>query len=217
MIPQIDSYAYAKSIMAQFRTSRLFDVIFVLLLGLFVWWAALHRVAISDWMFFWHYQPTPQTIRIADQAGLSPAGRRLLYRTDPQFVSQTTVVAHCDIERLGCLDEHGQVFILDAPGQSDQATVTAAHEMLHLAYRRLSAAQKAELAPLIDQAIDLNTSPVLQDELRDQTNPEDRRDEAHSLLGTEYSRLPPALEEYYTTYFTDRSKVVAAETATDQP
>jgi hypothetical protein len=53
----------------------------------------------------------------------------------------------------------------------------------------------------------------LTDELKDETSPEDRRDEAHSLLGTEYEDLPTELEQYYSQYFSDRSKVVAAEAA----
>jgi hypothetical protein len=126
------------------------------------------------------------------------------------------VEAQCDVERLGCITSKGRVFILDAPDQHDQAVVTAAHEMLHLAYRRLSQTQKDELAPLLDQAIAAHLSDGLADELRSETTPADRRDEAHSLLGTEYKDLPVGLEQYYKQYFTDRSKVLAAEIASEQ-
>jgi hypothetical protein len=201
--------------MAQFRTSRTFDLVFLLAVAAFVWWAAIHRVALGDWVYFLRYDPSPETRQIAGHAGLSPLGQRLLFRTDPQFVSQQAITAACDIERLGCIDSKGRVFILDDPKQPDQAVVTAAHEMLHLAYRRLPQARKDELAPLIDQAIALNL-PGINDELSNETTAADRRDEAHSLLGTEYKDLPSALEQYYAQYFTDRSKVVAAEAASEK-
>lgn len=195
--------------MAQLRTSRTFDVILVLALVAVVWWAAGHRAAVGDWVYFLNYHPTPEVTQVAEEAHLSLAGRQLLYRTNPQFADKATVAAACDIERLGCIDEQGRVFILDTPGQHDQAVVTAAHEMLHLAYRRLSPAKQAELAPLIDAAMAQNTGPDLAYELRSETTPEGRRDEAHSLLGTEFRDLPPALEQYYAQYFTDRVAVLA--------
>lgn len=202
--------------MAQFRTSRLFDVIFLLVLGGLLWWAVIHRVAIGDWLYFRTYEPTARATEVADSAGLTPLGRQLYFRTNPQFASEAVVAAECDVEELGCLNERGQAYILDDPRKPTQAVVTGAHEMLHLGYRRLSSERKAELAPLIDQALAMNTSPTLTDELRHETNAEDRRDEAHSLLGTEYQLLPAELETYYATYFVDRSKVVAAEAASER-
>jgi hypothetical protein len=196
--------------MAQFRTSKTFDVILVLLLGGFIWWAAVNRVAVGDWVYFLSYQPDAKTVQIADSAGLSELGRKLLYRSHPEFADKDTVTAACDIERLGCIDPKGHIFILDDPTKPAQTTVTAAHEMLHLAYRRLSAAQKADLAPLLDEAIATNGPLGLTDELADLTTADDRRDEAHSLLGTEYHHLPSALETYYTTYFTNRSQILSA-------
>jgi hypothetical protein len=199
------------ALMAQFRTSRKFDVVFLLALAALLWLAIANRVAVGDWVYFLHYQPSAQTVKVADEAALSPLGRHLFYRTDPQFASLAEVNAACDVERLGCLTSHGTGYILDDPSQPDQTVVTAAHEMLHLAYRRLPSHEKDRLAPLIDQAIAANSVNGLADELSHETTAEDRRDEAHSLLGTEYSNLPDDLEAYYQQYFTDRAKVVAAE------
>jgi hypothetical protein len=195
--------------MAAFRTSRTFDVIFLSVLGLVVWWSVVNRVAIGDTLFFLRFEPPAQTVQTASAAGLNDAGRRLLYRTDPVFTGQAEIDKECDTERLGCLSSKGQAFILDDPAKPSQAIVTAAHEMLHLAYRRLSAAKKAELAPILDQAITQNALEI-NPELQSSTTDEDRRDEAHSLLGTEYRELPAALETYYDAYFSDRAKVVDA-------
>jgi hypothetical protein len=194
----------------QRRTSRTFDIILLASLGGLLWWAAANRIAIGDWVYFLTYNATEKTQQVATDAGLSDAGRRLFYRTNPAFVSKNEIESACDIERLGCIDEDGRVYILDEPDKHPQAVVTAAHEMLHLVYRRLSNERKEKLAPLIDQAITMNIAGI-QDELKNELNDDDRRDEAHSLLGTEYQDLPSELETYYKQYFADRSKVVAAE------
>lgn len=201
--------------MGQFRTSRRFDIIFLIVLSGLVWIAFVNRIAIGDWIYFLGYQPDARTAQTATDAGLSDQGRRLLYRTNPQYASKDTITAECDLERLACITAKGQVFILDDPSKPTQTVVSAAHETLHLAYRRLSETKKQELAPLLDQAIELNNTAI-SSELVGQTTPDDRRDEAHSLLGTEYANLPTKLETYYQTYFNDRSKVVALEAASAQ-
>lgn len=195
--------------MATFRTTRTFDILFLLAVTGLLILAFINRQYLGDKIFFLSYEPSAKTVQLAIVAGLSDTGRTLLYRTNPQFASRAAIIKECDIERLGCLSREGQTFILDDPAKPAQTIVTGAHEMLHLAYRRLTQSQKAELTPLLDQAIaahalDINT------ELRSETTPEDRRDEAHSLLGTEYKDLSPELEKYYSIYFTDRSKVLAA-------
>lgn len=199
--------------MATYRTNRVFDVFFLLTLAGFIWWAYINRVAITDQVFFWNYQPSTKTTQIATAAGLSPAGRRLLYRTDPQFTNLAEIKSQCDIERLGCINQRGQTFILDDPSKPSVTIVTAAHEMLHLVYRRLPQDKKEELAPLLDQAIAQNSILGIELELKFDTSPEDRHDEAHSLLGTEYKNLPAELETYYAHYFSERTKVVAAQSA----
>jgi hypothetical protein len=205
--------SYTLKHMGQIRTSRTFDVMFLLVLVGLLLWAAANRVAVGDWVYFLSYHPDAQVTQIADEAGLSQDGRRLFYRTNPTFADLATIQKACDIERLGCIDSKGRSYILDSPGKHDQAIVTATHEMLHLAYRRLSDQQKADIAGLIDQGVAQNAANGINDELADEKTADDRRDEAHSLLGTEYKEVPTDLELYYSKYFTDRSKVLAANAA----
>lgn len=195
--------------MTAYRTSRTFDTLLLVTLGSALLFGALHRTQLSDELYFLSHHPSSKSVIIADAAGLSPIGAALLYRTDPQYVSQVALDAACDVERLGCLNSHNQIFVLDDPDKPNQTVVTAAHEMLHLAYQRLSQSEKNGLAPLLDQAIAQNSGQI-SDELRSTTTLEDRRDEAHSLLGTEYKNISPKLESHYGLYFADRQKVVAS-------
>jgi hypothetical protein len=194
----------------QFRTSRKFDVVFLFAVAAGLWWCTLNRVAIGDWIYFLNFQPTAEMIRMASDASLTAEGRTLLYRTDPQFTSHAVVIAHCDDESLGCLTSSGQVYIWDDPTNPKQTIVVAAHEMLHLAYRRLPSSQKSALTPLLNQAIAENAILGINGDLEQEDTPDGRLDEAHSRLGTQYQKLPSALESYYRKYFTDRTKVLAA-------
>jgi hypothetical protein len=197
----------------QFRTTRTFDAVFLIVIAAALLWSTVHRVEIGDWIFFINFHPSAETTQIASDAGLSPEGRRLFYRTNPVFTTRADVTAHCDIESLGCITTGGQVFILDDPGNHTQTVVVAAHEMLHLAYRRLSPQQKDDLEPLLSEGISRNAILGIGDELAQEDTPDGRLDEAHSRLGTEYKDIPPALESYYRTYFTNRNKVLADASA----
>lgn len=194
------------------RTSRVFDVFLVGFLIAGVLAARQYRTEIGDWWFLRSYQPSVKVVEVASRAGFNDHGTKLFYRADPEFVDKATIANRCDIENLACLTSAGAIVILDEPGKADQTTVSAAHEVLHLAYRRLGDEDKAMLAPLLDEAYDqLRATTDLVEEVANQPTVEDRRDELHSLLGSEYAPLPQALEDYYRRYFSDRSKVVAAE------
>lgn len=199
--------------MSQLRTSRTFDVLFVGSLLVLLGWGYINRIAVTDWLYFASYHPSSQIQTLATQAGLNDTGRRLLYRANPTLAGQSTIDQVCDQERLGCLTEKGDVYILDDPTDPEQTVVTAAHEMLHLAYRRLDAATKQRANALLIDALNRHPDPKLTDELADLPSQDEKLDEAHSILGTEYQSLDPALEAYYDTYFRDRTTVVAAEAA----
>jgi hypothetical protein len=197
------------------RTSRAFDVIFIALLGLVLALSYFNRISIGDFVFFARHHPSARVVTLADDAGLSDTGRHLFYRGDPQIVPDAAqLAAACDAEDLGCITPQGQIFILDAPSQHSAAIVTATHEMLHLAYRRLDKSQKADVDAMIERVINQLDNDDLRAEL-DAYSPADRIDEAHSIIGSEYAATPE-LEDYYKQYFSDRSKVLAAETEAER-
>ena len=52
-----------------FAPAALFDAIFLVVMAGVVWWAAVNRVPIGDWVFFLHYQPGPDVSTISQDAG----------------------------------------------------------------------------------------------------------------------------------------------------
>lgn len=91
--------------------------------------------------------------------------------------------------------------------------VTAAHEMLHAAYDRLSDSQRQKVdALLLTEADKLKSDPTFSARIAVYAKlPKDQYvNELHSVIGTEVADPGSALEQYYTTYFADRTQVICA-------
>lgn len=90
--------------------------------------------------------------------------------------------------------------------------VTAAHEMLHAAYARLSLSERNQVNAMLKDYYDHTlTDQRVKDtvEAYKQSEPTELYNEMHSVFGTEVSGLPTKLEAYYSQYFTNRSKVTS--------
>jgi chromosome segregation ATPase len=96
--------------------------------------------------------------------------------------------------------------------------VSAAHEMLHGAYERLSRPERKKIDAAIEQAYAGIDDPQLTDLVASYeiTEPGERLNELHSILATREKTLPPVLERYYRRYFTNRHRIVAAFQSYDQ-
>lgn len=195
--------------------SRTLDVIFLAIVAGAVVWVTQNRVEVRDWLFLRNYQPSPQIAQLATDADMNDAGRRLFYRGDPQIVDHEAIKQACGVDIIGCTDENDHIFILapDKPRDQQEIIVTAAHEMLHMAYRRLNKASLEAVDPLIQQGAENFGGGDLAKEAARLTDTDQLLDEEHSLLGTEYSPLSPQLESYYSRYFSSRQKVLAAYAA----
>ncbi len=179
----------------------------VLLAGL----AALRNAdRIGDWWHFLRYEPPADVVRLRDEMRLSPEGEKLFYRFSPRFASREEIAKPCARPGLGCV-AGTSIYILeeDSDAARLRSVVTAAHEMLHVAYSRLTPAEKTELRHALNEQIQLlQKHPVL---LRfSNFRGEEYYDEAHAYIGTEVRRLTDRLEAHYRRYFTDRGRIVDA-------
>jgi hypothetical protein len=197
----------------RFKTSRTFDALFLLAIALGTWQIYVHRIAVDDWLFFLSYKPSPQIVTLANRVDFTAEGRYLFYRGNPEIVTdQSTVNSLCGPDDAGCLTTSGRIVIYDPTGDTQNDIVTAAHETLHLAYRRYNASTRASVDDLVSNAlVQLAYNSNLQTELSGDTG-DDRLDEAHSYIGTEYAPIPADLENHYKTYFKNRALIVAAYT-----
>lgn len=112
---------------------------------------------------------------------------------------------------LGCYTNQ-RIYIFNVSDERlDGANqVTAAHELLHAVYERLSSSQRSRINTLLDKQLGSINDQDLQATLN-QYKQADRAtflNEAHSIIGTELRDIEPELREHYDKYFTDRAKVV---------
>ena len=177
------------------------------------------RDAIIDWLALRDYTPSSAISQLADDATMTSKGRNFFYVNDPQIEDRAAFNQDCNSQRekaliLGCYHGNRQgiyLFKVDTSELKGVEQVTAAHEMLHQAYDRLSSTQRAHINQLLEsyREHDLRDEQIKEQiAAYEKSEPNDVINELHSLFGTEVGNLPPELEDYYKQYFTDRAKIV---------
>jgi hypothetical protein len=158
-------------------------------------------------------EPIPDDVAaIAAATGMSREGELIYRASTPVIEDDDRFNQHCAIEGgavLGCYF-NGKVYVYAVTDERLAGTVevTAAHEMLHAAYERLSPEERERIDALIEEAIAAipDDDPVFGDlELYAAAQ---LPDEWHSRIGTEFADLSPELEAHFARYFHDRGKVV---------
>lgn len=178
--------------------------------------AWLERQNLYDAWRLHDYQAPTSVVQLADETTMNPATRRVFYVQHPELDDRSTFSGHCGGNEqtivLGCYIAFKGIYIFDVqdPRLNGVKEVTAAHELLHAEYDRLSASDKQYVDTLITQAYATVTDQRIKDTIAAYRKAgADTTNELHSILGTEVRNLPPALESYYTRYFTDRERIVS--------
>jgi hypothetical protein len=182
--------------------------------------AVLNQQNIYDWYRLRGYSAPAPISQLAQQSAFSSQATKVFYVNRPQLQQKTTFIASCPSSVreqtivLGCY--HGNqrgIFLLDVTDQrlNGVEQVTAAHEMLHAAYDRLSNSERAKIDGMLQQYYktglkDERIKSTI--EAYKKTEPNDLVNEMHSIFATEIPQLPADLEAYYKQYFTDRKQVV---------
>ena len=181
----------------------------------FVWF---NKQYLTDQVAAWNYQPSSQMSTIKNDLSLTGKGSLYFDASQPVIESAKDFNTHCNQQQesrnpiLGCYVNY-RIYVYDVTNAklSGIEQTTAAHELLHAAYSRLSASQKDKLKPLLLEAYKAVKTPELEDRIDyyHQNEPGEEMNELHSILGSEFADLGPKLDEYYQQYFKNRSAVVA--------
>lgn len=182
-------------------------------------WLAFNRQTALDHLRVWQYQPTSDIERLATRAHLSERGRFQFFVTHPRLESSAEFNSECRRSEkgspvLGCYkqgEDTIHIYNVTDPELDGIKEVTAAHEMLHAAYARLSQEEKQRLGRLLDAAYERVKDTKLEERMSyyERAQPGSQHNELHSILGTEYTDLGPELEAHYAIFFRDRSHIVA--------
>jgi hypothetical protein len=200
------------------RLTALFILlVWLVILGI----AAANRTSIYDWWSLRNYQAPSTVAGLATQDTMTSYARKIFYVNHPDIEDKAAFGTKCPNNGgeqtivLGCYhSDQAGIFLLSVndPRLAGVEEVTAAHEMLHAAYDRLSRGERNSVDAMLmdyythdlrDQRV-LNTIAAYK-----KTEPNDVVNEMHSIFGSEVASLPPSLEQYYQHYFTNRAAVAA--------
>lgn len=173
-----------------------------------------------DWLRLHNYQPPAAISALAANDTMNNYSTKVFYVNHPALQGKTDFSSTCPSSKkeqtivLGCYHSNQQgislLSVTDVRLHGIEQ-VTAAHEMLHAAYDRLSSKDRAYVNQLLQ---DYYTHDLADTRIRStidaykKTEPTQVVNEMHSIFGTEVSVLPAALEAYYRRYFDNRAKVV---------
>lgn len=195
---------------------RLVSYSFTFVLLALLAFAWLQRNAFYDAWRLRNYTPSPEIVAIADKTTMNDPARRLFYVYHPSLDDRATFNTHCTNSEqtivLGCYVQHQGIYLYDVEDErlNGVVEVTAAHELLHAAYDRLSSKDRTRIDALTDQVAQSITDERLKSTIESyrSKDPSVVPNELHSILATEVRTLPTELEEYYKRYFTNRAAII---------
>lgn len=177
----------------------------------------LFRQDIVDAYWVWQYKPTAVVMSIRDDLDLTPAGEYLFNASRPELQQASTFNDSCGQKSetnnpiLGCYVRQS-IYVYDVTNKklSGIEETTAAHELLHAVYERMSPSEQEQIDALVMQAYQKVKTPELEKRMAyyQKSEPGEEANELHSILGTEFSNLGGKLEAHYGTYFKTRKNVL---------
>jgi hypothetical protein len=180
-----------------------------------------NRQFVIDQISVWQYHPNSQVAALVDRTTMNKDGKFYFYASHPALEETQNFNKKCDRKEestaiLGCYTGRF-IYIYNVTDTKLDGIreVTAAHEMLHAVYDRLSADEQTRLNVLLDaEYAKLKIDKKLAERMAfyARTEPGERENELHSVIGTEIAAISPELESHYKRYFTDRAQVVALHT-----
>ncbi|HEX5744123.1 MAG TPA: hypothetical protein VFX84_01590 [Candidatus Saccharimonadales bacterium] len=182
--------------------------------------AMANRQDIYDWIRLRGYDPPPAVVKLADQDGMKDYTRHLFYLNRPQILSTVTAFRQSCTQSentivLGCYhpgDDGIYIYDVQDPELAGVEQVTAAHEVLHAIYERLSDSERSSLDKQLEDFYEHGLKDQrVRDEIKlyQKNEPGEVVNEMSCIFGTEVAELPDGLEAYYSRYFEDRSAIVA--------
>lgn len=187
-----------------------------LLLGITVT-AWVQRDALFDAWRLRDYTAPAEVSKLADVTTMTDDSRRLFYVYRPAILDdKATFSTHCTATEqtivLGCYIQRDGIYLYNVSDERLRGVVevTAAHELLHAEYDRMSRSERQRVDELTAQVAKNLNDDRLKQTIENYRNKDASvvPNELHSILATEVRDLPDELEAHYKRYFTNRIAIV---------
>jgi hypothetical protein len=202
------------------HTGGIISTVVILVLAATSLLYAFNRQWVADQLTVWQFTPTAVLNSYMERSTMTDHAEFLFEASRPVVTGAEKFNSVCTNEEpgsgvLGCYDSgKKKITLFDVTDDrlDGLEDVVAAHEMLHAAWDRMGAVEQAQLTTLLEaEAAKLADDPEFADTMAfyAKTEPGERDNELHSIIGTEVAHLAPALEKYYGQYFSNRAALVA--------
>lgn len=180
-------------------------------------YVVINRQRVVDQINFWEYKPTSEMTSFAQRTSMNSEGQFLFYSAKPELESQADFNVSCpntnsSMAIIGCYNGQ-QIFIYNITNAKLDGIrdVTAAYEMLHAAYKRLSPSDLTAVNQLIENEYQRQGNDSMKNLVSyfAKTEPGERDNELFSMIATQLPSISPQLESYYSRYFTNRQTLVS--------
>ncbi len=186
---------------------------------LFGFWAWGNRWEVYDQWVARGYVSTTDSSEVLENLDLTEKGD-LVYRASltevdgkESFKERCPVEAYEEASVLGCYSAR-RIYVLkvDEPRLAGVEEVTAAHELLHAKFERMSSDEREETGELLNDLMDMVSDKEIK-ELTDSYKKalgvgEDFNNELFAIYGTQLEDVGEELEGLYSEYFKNRKGVV---------
>ena len=161
---------------------------------------ALNYQVIFDFIKGTIYAPSLEMTEVRESLDLNSRGEFLFNASMPVLNNEVETI-------LGCYTEQ-KIYVYDIKDKELDGVVelTAAHELLHAVYDRMSIRERDELREVLERVYNENLE-VLKDEVSAYDSAE-QLEEMYVRIGTEVKSIPEELESNYAKIFNNRKAIV---------
>lgn len=195
------------------RSVRILIVIVLASASLFFVFSNQH--GIRDYFAAQKYKPDAEISKIENRIKPTTTAKTVFYASNPKVENSEEFNQNCKNHEegsaiLGCY-KSSEIHIYDVKNSKLDGIkdVTAAHELLHAIWERMSLSERDKIGKLLnteyERVKDADFEKLMQS--YDRTEPGERINELHSLIGTEQLEISKELEEHYAKFFKNRREI----------
>lgn len=175
-------------------------------------YAILQSTLVQDWWKGVNYDESVAMSEIRQDLELTSVGERIFLATQPALEGAEDFNEHCnshrtDVSLLGCYTRDKMyIYEIQHSDLKDSNKVTAAHELLHAAWERMSNGERGRVEAMLERFRQEN--PTWAEEELKLYNEGEQLEELYTRIATKLRDIPEELEQHYQTYFKNRLKIV---------
>lgn len=188
----------------------------MLLTGFWLWnnkWSIHDHWAAKDYVSTKDSSEVARNLKLTEKGDLVYRASQTEVDNKDSFKERCPVQAYEEASVLGCYSAR-RIYVLkvDEPKLAGVEEVTAAHELLHAKFERMSSNEKAEVEKLISElrksVKDEEINRLVEDYRKNLGEGEPLDNELFAIYGTQLRSVGSDLEKIYGEYFTDRQSIV---------